>query len=257
MLNLVDIQPFFPPRLHSFPRAILREYLQYKILATIFSHRLAQKLCFIGGTALRIGYNSQRFSEDLDFDNWGLTTDEFETLTNLVQQELKQEGYGVEIRHIYKGAFHCVIKIPDVLFENHLASMKTEKLVIKVDTVPQGTDYQPISAVLQRVGIISPYKLAPKEALLSMKLSALFQRVKGRDLFDIVYLLSFGTKPDFKVLSHLSDISTPAELENRLKSRITELDFPTLGRDVAPFLFDPNNQSVALFPQIIQQTKWD
>ena len=68
---------------------------------------------------MRIGYNSQRFSEDLDFDNWELTAEEFETLTNVVQKELLQEGYEVEIRHIYKGAFHCVIKIPQILFDNH------------------------------------------------------------------------------------------------------------------------------------------
>jgi predicted nucleotidyltransferase component of viral defense system len=70
---------------------MLREYLQYKILATIFSHPLAQKLCFIGGTCLRIGYHSQRFSEDIDFDNRGLTPIEFETLTELVRKELINE----------------------------------------------------------------------------------------------------------------------------------------------------------------------
>jgi len=189
MLRLSDIQHFFPPKVHNFPKAMLREYLQYKMLATIFSHPLAQKLCFIGGTALRIGYNSQRFSEDLDFDNRGLAQAEFEELTELVKKELMQEGYEVEIRHIYKGAFHCVIKVPQLLFDNKLANMATEKLVIKIDTVAQGCDYEPISAVLHGIGVVTPYNIASKGVLLSMKFSALFSRVKGRDIFDIVYLL--------------------------------------------------------------------
>jgi len=69
MISLQDIIQQFPPKLHNFPKAMLREYLQYKILASIFSSPIAQKLCFIWWTALRIGYNSQRFSEDIDFDN--------------------------------------------------------------------------------------------------------------------------------------------------------------------------------------------
>ncbi|MDR2540246.1 MAG: nucleotidyl transferase AbiEii/AbiGii toxin family protein [Candidatus Peribacteria bacterium] len=139
---------------------------------------------------MRIGYGSQRFSEDLDFDNWGLTPEEFEVITEKVKQDLLGEGYEVEIRHIYKGAFHCIIKIPQLLFDNELASMATEKLTIKIDTVAQGIEYQPEVKVLQQFGIISPYKIAAQNVLLSMKLSAFFERVKGRDLFDIVYLLS-------------------------------------------------------------------
>lgn len=162
----------------------------------------------------------------------------------------------MEIRHIYKGAFHCVIKVPQILFDNDLASMATEKLVIKIDTVAQGAEYQPLPTVLQRVGVVTSYKLASKEVLLSMKLSALFQRVKGRDLFDIVYLLSFSTKPDWKVLNHLCQIGDAKTLQQKLKSRLSELDLPTLQHDVQPFLFNPQDQSVALFPQIIQQTKF-
>lgn len=257
MLHISDIQQFFPPKVHSFPKAMLREYLQYKMLATIFSHPLSEKLCFIGGTALRIGYNSQRFSEDLDFDNRELTPSEFETLTDMVQKSLINEGYEVEIRHIYKGAFHCVIKVPQLLFDNDLASMATEKLVIKIDTVAQGAEYQPLPTVLQRVGVIASYRLAPKEVLLSMKLSALFTRVKGRDVFDIVFLLSFGTKPDWNVLNHLCQIENAEVLQQKLQSRLSELDFSLLQKDVQPFLFDSNNQSVALFPQIVQQTQWE
>jgi predicted nucleotidyltransferase component of viral defense system len=254
MLRLSDIMSQFPPKLHTFPKAILREYLQHKMLASIFAHSAASKLCFIGGTALRIGFDSQRFSEDLDFDNRGLVPAEFEALTEKVRQDLLEEGYEIEIRHIYKGAFHCIIKIPKLLFDNELASMATEKLTIKIDTVAQGIDYAPEMKILQQFGIVAPYRIAPKNVLLSMKFSALFERVKGRDIFDIVYLLSLGATPDWKVCEQLFQVSNAEGLKEKLESRIKELDFSTLQRDVQPFLFNPNDQSVLLFPQIIQQT---
>jgi len=254
MINLQDIMQQFPPKLHNFPKAILREYLQYKILASIFSHSLSQKLCFIGWTALRIWYNSQRFSEDIDFDNRWLTTEDFEKITKIIEQDLLLEGYEVEIKHVYKWAFHCSIKIPRILFENNLADMSTEKLVIKIDTTPQWYNYMADTFILQNFGIVSPYKIVPKDILLSMKLSAFFARVKWRDLFDIVYLLSLWIKPNRWFCKHSFGIEDWKSLKIAIKKRILELDLLSLQKDVQPFLFDSNNQSVALFDKIIEQT---
>ena len=49
-------------------RAILREYLQSKILREIYKNKLSVNLLFVGGTSLRLLHNLDRFSEDLDFD---------------------------------------------------------------------------------------------------------------------------------------------------------------------------------------------
>ncbi|GHW02556.1 hypothetical protein AGMMS50249_3420 [candidate division SR1 bacterium] len=64
-------------------------------------------------------------------------------------------------------------------------------------------------------------------------------------------------KPDYNYLSQKLEINNAIKLQQYLEKKSKGVNFPTLGRDVAPFLFDPNNQSVALFPQIIQQTKWE
>lgn len=254
MLALQNILQQYPPKLHIFPKAILREYLQHLILKSIFSHPYASQLCFIGGTALRIAYSSQRFSEDLDFDNWWLTEKMFEEITAQVQKDLSLEGYEVEMKHIYEWAFHCTIKIPQLLFDNQLASMAREKLTIKIDTVAQGSNYIPQQKILQKFGIISPYSVAGIDVLLSMKLSAFFNRVKGRDIFDIVYLLWLGAKPDWGVCKHLFSIYDVVSLKKAMLVRIKELDLTVLQKDVQPFLFDSNDQSVVLFPQIIEQT---
>ena len=70
MISLHNIEQFYPENLRGFKRNMLREYLQFKILEIIFNSRLAPKLSFIGGTALRIVHENTRFSEDLDFDNF-------------------------------------------------------------------------------------------------------------------------------------------------------------------------------------------
>lgn len=254
MISLQDIIQQFPPKLHNFPKAMLREYLQYKILASIFSSPIAQKLCFIWWTALRIGYNSQRFSEDIDFDNRWLTKEEFKRLTKIIEYDLSLEWYEVEIRHIYKWAFHCSIKIPKILFENNLASMATEKLLIKIDTTPQGYAYRKDTLVLQRFGIVAPYKIVPKDILLSMKFSAFFSRLKWRDMFDIVYLLGMWVKPHRWFCKHAFNIGDAITLKRAIKKRISELNLIALQKDVQPFLFDSNDQSVALFDKIIDQT---
>lgn len=70
MLSLSQIASYYPEPLRGFSRFIIREYLQYKILQIVFDHATyARKLCFLGGTCLRLVHGNTRFSEDLDFDN--------------------------------------------------------------------------------------------------------------------------------------------------------------------------------------------
>ena len=69
MLDLKQIESFFPENLKPFKRNLLREYLQYKILESVFDSRFGSRLSFMGGTATHIIHSNNRFSEDLDFDN--------------------------------------------------------------------------------------------------------------------------------------------------------------------------------------------
>ena len=77
MLDIKQIESFYPEYLRSFKRNVLQEYLQYKILEIVFDSKFGEKLSLMGGTAAHIIHGSTRFSEDLDFDNLGLTKKEF------------------------------------------------------------------------------------------------------------------------------------------------------------------------------------
>lgn len=73
MLDLSQIATYYPPALLPFSRFMLREYLQHKLLQLIYESQYADRFIFLGGTCLRIVYGNQRFSEDLDFVNTGIT----------------------------------------------------------------------------------------------------------------------------------------------------------------------------------------
>ena len=116
MLTLEQIQQQYPQNLRLFPRSLLREYLQYKILEIIFASEYASKLVFIGGTALRIAHDNNRFSEDVDFDNFGLTDAEFKQTSYKVKAGLEAEGFKVEIDFKGKESYRCEVRFPGLLF---------------------------------------------------------------------------------------------------------------------------------------------
>ncbi len=89
MLDIKQIQSFYPEHLWPFKKNLLREYLQYKILEAIFESPLADKLTFMGGTCIHIIHGSSRFSEDLDFDNPGIGRHDFEALSQRVKRNLE------------------------------------------------------------------------------------------------------------------------------------------------------------------------
>ena len=136
MFSLAQIQTYFPAWMTNL-EYMLKEYLQYKVLKIIFASKYWTKLSFLWGTALRIVYNNNRFSEELDFDNFGLSYEEFEELAKQIQADLQFEGVEVEMRGIKKRAFHCHIKLPQILYDNQLAPMPSQKILIQIDTVAQ------------------------------------------------------------------------------------------------------------------------
>jgi predicted nucleotidyltransferase component of viral defense system len=92
MFSLTQIQAYYPNFSADRAEDCLREYLQYKILKSVFSSQRGRHLRFIGGTALRIVYGNARFSEDIDFDNDGnISFEEFTSLSEWIQKDLEEE----------------------------------------------------------------------------------------------------------------------------------------------------------------------
>ena len=135
MLTFDQIKEYFDPFLaRRNPKGVLVEYLQYEFMDSLFKQSGSEKLSFIGGTAIRIIYNSKRFSEYLDFDNFGLNFNDFKKLLNKTCAELRVKGFKIETRTFKKnGAFHCYVRFPDILFNSGVSSHRDEKIFLSVD----------------------------------------------------------------------------------------------------------------------------
>jgi len=258
MLSLNQIEQYYPENLRSFKKNLLREYLQYKILEIIFNSKLNNKLSFLGGTALRIVYNNSRFSEDLDFDNFALKQNEFSSLMEEIKTKLQKEGYLPEIRIVFKGAYRCYIKIPQVLFDHKISDLPEEKIMIQIDTYPYNFDYKPDKKILNKFEIFTEINVTPMDILLSQKIYAILNRKrgKGRDYFDVISLLQ-KVKPNYKYLNKVVSIQNKEELKNKLISIIKAIDLNAMAKDVKPFLFNPSDdKKVKLFGKYIKQIKF-
>ena len=257
MLDLAQIESFYSEPVRVFKKNILREYLQYKILEIIFESKFANRLVFMGGTSIRIIHGGSRFSEILDFDNFGLTKNEFEELSKIVQKKLILEGYAIEMRTILRGALHGHLGFLNILDESGIAKHRDEKLKIKMDTEPQGAAYQPEKIIINKFDVFTRINVVPNEILLSQKLFAILNRKRtmGRDVFDAIFL--FGrSQPDFDYLKLKAKISSLSELKEQLLAKCAALDFEKLAKDVEPFLLKAgDSKKILLFRAFVESLK--
>jgi len=256
MLSLQEIEKYYPENLKEFKRNLLREYLQYKILQIIFNSKYASKLSFLGGTALRIVHDNSRFSEDLDFDNFGLKEKEFGEISLLVKKQLELEGYDVEVRNVCKGAYRCYVKIPKLLFDSGLSGYEQEKILIQLDTAPHGFQYKPDKIILNKFDVFTEINVTPLEIILAQKIFAIFNRkaLKGRDFFDTVFLFS-KTRPNYAYLQLKLEIKNAEQLKMKLLT-LEKVDFKEMAADVEPFLFSADDaKKIELFINYIKNLK--
>jgi predicted nucleotidyltransferase component of viral defense system len=255
MLSLREIEQQYTENLRPYKRNILREYVQYKILEIIFASESASKLAFLGGTALRIVYNQTRFSEDLDFDNFGMSETEFTELSSEVKKGLELLGYECEITIVAKGAYRCNIRLPEILFLNELSPLREEEVLVQIDTLAHEYEYTPDKKILNKFDVFTEIFVTPLPLLLSQKLYASTnrKRAKGRDFYDIVFLYTL-TQPDYAYLNYRWGVTDATTLRAKISTDIQELDFKLLADDVRPFLFNPNDaKKVELFREFMQQ----
>ncbi len=255
MINLTELLKSYPAQLHGFQRFIIREYLQIKILEIIFESKFANKLCFLGGTCLRIIHNNSRFSEDIDFDNFNLSETQFTEIADIIKCDLEKEGFQVEIKNVFAGAFHCYIKFPNLLYNSGLSGHSDEKILIQLDTEAQHFDFTPEVRIVNKFGVFTSVLCTPKDILLAQKFFAILnrKRTKGRDFFDALFLLE-TTRPNYDYLHQKIAISNANELKSILLDKCKNTDMNEMAEDVKNFLFNQKDiKKIILFAEYIKQ----
>ena len=243
----------------------MKEIMQEIVLCGLSRAGFFQKAAFYGGTALRIFYGLDRFSEDLDFSL--VTADPDFDLTvyfPVLEKEVRAFGLHVTIQEKEKtkesnirSAFlkgntkeHLLLFYADENLAGSVARSEVVKIKFEVDiNPPEYADFEHKYRLLP-----TPYEvnLYDVPSLFAGKIHAVLcrawkSRIKGRDLYDYVFYLSRGSVVNQKHLRARllqsgfisEDVEcTLPELRHMLYERFDTIDFRQAKQDVEPFIRD-------------------
>lgn len=180
-------------------RAIIREYLQSKIISIIYTQKISKQLFFVGGTALRLLHGLDRFSEDLDFDAPDVSKSEIKNLLDEVSLILAKENIAVELYQNPKGKKdYYELRFSKILYEAGVTPNKDEKLAIKFDFESFWKGQERETILFNRYGFLANVVTKTLDQFIVEKIVAYLNRPKTapRDIYDLVWLKSHGAKPD-------------------------------------------------------------
>lgn len=162
---------------------MVREYFQHLFLAQLYQGKGADALLFKGGTALRIIWQSPRFSEDLDFTGVQLNHKSIEGLMEEALVKMEKEGIKSEIEDSKKtsGGYLAIFHFET---EEYRSRIQIE-VSLRKDKITKG------SAALIRSELVPPYTLThlQESILVGEKIQASLTRGKARDFYDLYFIL--------------------------------------------------------------------
>jgi predicted nucleotidyltransferase component of viral defense system len=163
---------------------VIREEVEVFFLKALFESSISERIIFKGGTALRLLYDSPRFSEDLDFS----VTDKIEPreFKDIINRIVKSDDRLV-VRDLaskyYTHLAEIRIKEPwqDIAFS---VKIEISKRIIKENEVSLGNALvkSPVSNIAVMVQAFT------LEQILADKLRVIKERKMPRDIFDIWFI---------------------------------------------------------------------
>ena len=202
------------PNLSSLKIVVEKELLHHDILRIMNENNLFSKLTFIGGTCLRCCYGGLRLSEDLDFT--GGSDFNRESLTHMSQLLItnlyNKYGLNVSVSEPIKDIKNVAtwkIKIETRPGQKHLPAQRINIDICNVQSYekqpmlllnPYGVDMGTSGLIIQAQSREEIYA----DKLLAFALRP--NRIKYRDIWDIVWLHQQAIKPRFElVLNKLNE----------------------------------------------------
>ena len=244
----------------------IKEVVQEIVLCGLSRAGFFKEAAFYGGTALRIFYGLDRFSEDLDFSLMAPDPG-FDLLRYLpaLERELAAYGFNFKVEDRAKAidsdirsAFlkgntreHMLVFYADERLARSFSGNDTIKIKFEVDTTPPA--YATFERKYRLLPIPYEVNLYDMPSLFAGKLHAVIcrawkSRVKGRDLYDYVFYLSQGTPVNLRHLNaRLVDSGfdgaredmTLEEIKDILHRRFESIDYDQARQDVLPFIKNP------------------
>ena len=249
----------------------LREIMQEIALLGLWRMKFFENAAFYGGTALRILYGLDRFSEDLDFSL--LETNEDFDISSYIQgleKELFAFGFTVRAERINKATESPI--------QSAFLKANTQKQLLTIEVgdkmikkIPKGqilkikleVDTDPPSGFLSETRyLLMPIPFAVRSFILpdlfAVQMHAVLyrvwkKRVKGRDWYGFVWFIS--PHPELH-LSHLEKRRyqtghwksekplSPNEFRSLLEKRIEDLDVGMLRQEVESYVKEPKKLEI-------------
>ena len=169
-------------------------------------------------------------------------------MTDDLMRHLSLQGLRVEARdkdNPHLSAFRRNVYFPELLFSLQLSGHREERFLLKIEAQDQCINYPREMATIHRLGFYFPVPVPPLSVLLSMKLSALLTRQKGRDFYDVLFLWA-RTRPDYAFLSQSKGISNEQQLKASLLDTIANTNLKLKQRDFEHLLFEPHKSELIL-----------
>lgn len=165
--------------------SVLREVVQIAFLNELFSLPESQQVFFKGGTALKLMFGSNRFSEDLDF-TVEISRPQLGELAAKAVSRLKPQFPGIVLKDVESAAgVSKKIWVP--------ADISTQPLTVKLDFSFREKVIRPRQGVIKTglpVAAVTLINYVDPAEILAEKYRAILTRIKGRDLYDVWYLLN-------------------------------------------------------------------
>lgn len=243
----------------------LREIIQEITLVGLWRSKFFEEAAFYGGTALRIFYGLDRFSEDLDFSllhpNRDFSLDRYNQSVKaellsfgfdvIVEKKIKDQNRKVESAFIKANTMQELLRIgiPPITYQG-LHPQTIMKIKFEVDVDP------PLGFTIESKFLMDPIPVGIKtyipSDLFAGKMHALLcrlwnERIKGRDWYDFVW---YVRKKIPLNLNHLQErmqqtnhlgkdqILTKDILIKMLHDKISKLDIEKASLDISPFISD-------------------
>jgi len=248
MIQTDQLSQFFPPFVQENPglrKYMMKEYIQLLILDYLSMTPYVRKISFIGGTNLRLVKGTDRFSEDLDFDCKDFSEAEFMEMSDAVLLFLQRSGFRAETRDKVSKkvkAYRRNFYFPEFLLRLGLSGHKDERFLIKIESQDQKIRYESKMVNIKGCGFYFIFPVPSDSILCAMKLTALFNRQKGRDFYDVMFILG-QTEPDYTFLAEKCGIASLSELKSAVAELLDKIDLRKKSKDFEHLLFNKSNSS--------------
>lgn len=263
----------------------LREIMQEITLAGLSRTDFFEQTAFYGGTALRIFYGLDRYSDDLDFSllkpdldfsiepYFKAIQDEFKSLrlTVSITERKKTNQTTIDSAFLKAETIWQEIVLEDIIKETGVRSNKTLKIKIEVDRQP------PLNFRTEERLLLRPFsfyvKCLTKPSLFAGKMHALLfrkwkDRVKGRDWYDLEWYIKKGIPLDVNhFLTRAKDTNdwqddsiSNEQIIGLLDAKIKSVSFSSIKADVARFIQNDDGLHIwspEYFKDLIKHIKFE